>query len=328
LKPLRHSGTNLAGLVTGTFLALAGTVTPGFAGPTIPRTPEPPFVVAIDAGHGGAATPDPEQLFDPGSSAFGLAEKDLTLDLAKRLEARFAAERIQTFMTRTRDEFLTVGERVRRAQAAGANAFISIHINAYAPDPTAGGSIVLYPREGSAGFAGVIRAQLSGALQAWQIEDLGAVLKSELWTKLEIPTVTVEPAYLTNPREADLLKQDDFKDAIVTGVVNGLIAAFPDLERVRTSTLPPQPLTALPARGPAAAANPRSLPAPRGERELRSLWPAALILVALLLAPRVRQLFSARPDGAFSLPRRRRRSIADMVYPVPRASGQGKASRK
>lgn len=328
MKPLRHPGVNLAGLVAGTFLALAGTVTPGFAGPTIPRTPEAPFVVAIDAGHGGTATPDPEQLFDPGSSGFGLAEKDLTLDLAKRLEARFAAERIQTFLTRTRDEFLTVGERVRRAQAAGADAFISIHINAYPPDPTAGGSLVLYPRQGSAGFAGVVRSELNSALQPWQIEDGGAVLKSELWTKLEVPTVTVEPAYLTNPREADLLRRDDFKDAIASGVVKGLIAAFPDLEHVRTSTLHPQPLTTLSAPGPAAATTPRSVPAPRGERELRSLWPAALVLVALLLAPRVRQLFAARPDaGVISVPRRRRRSIAEMVYPVSRA-GPGKSSRK
>jgi N-acetylmuramoyl-L-alanine amidase len=328
LKPLRHPRTNLARLLAGTFLALVGTVTPGFAGQTLPRTPEAPFVVAIDAGHGGAATPDPEQLFDPGSSAFGLAEKDLTLDLARRLEARFAAERIQTFMTRTRDEFLTVGERIRRAQSAGADAFISIHINAYAPDATAGGSVVLYPRQGSAGFADVMRAQLTDALQAWQIEDLGAVLKTELWTKLEIPTVTVEPVYLTNPREVDLLKQDDFRDAIVIGLVKGLIAAFPDLEHVRTSALHPPPLSALSAPGPAAATNARSAPAPRGERELRSLWPAALILVALLLAPRVRQLFAARPDaGAISVPRRRR-SIAAMVYPTRRTSDQAKASRK
>jgi N-acetylmuramoyl-L-alanine amidase len=328
LKPLRHREANLAGLVVGTFLALAGTVTAGFAGPTIPRTPEAPFVVAIDAGHGGTATPDPEQLFDPGSSAFGLAEKDLTLDLAKRLDARLTAERIQTFMTRTQDEFLTIGERVRRVQAARADALISIHINAYAPDPTAGGTVMLYPREASAGFARTIGAQLTDALQAWQIEDGGAVLKTELWSKLEIPTVTVEPAYLTNPREADLLKRDDFKDAIVGGLVTGLIAAFPDLERVRITALHPPPLTAQSAPGPAAAANSRSLPAPRGERELRSLWPAALILIALLLAPRVRQLFATRPDDGAILPRRRRRSIAEMVYPVSRAWGQGKSSRK
>jgi N-acetylmuramoyl-L-alanine amidase len=295
----------------------------------MPQTPEAPFVVAIDAGHGGTATPDPEQLFDPGSSAFGLAEKDLTLELAKRLDARFAAERIQTFMTRTQDEFLTVGERLRRVQAARADALISIHINAYSPDSTASGSIVLYPSAGSAGFADAMRAQLTSALQAWQIDDGGTVLKSELWSKVEIPSVTVEPAYLTNPREADLLKRDDFKDAIVSGVFNGLIAAFPGLERARTLAPHPQPLTALPAPGPAAATSSRSLPATRGERELRSLWPAALILIALLLAPRVRQLFAAHPDdSAMSLSRRRRRSIADMVYPIRRAWGQGRASRK
>jgi len=43
----------------------------------------------------------------------------------------------------------------------------------------------------------------------------------------------VEPAYLTNPRERTLLLQDDFRDAIATGVFQGMMAADPEIEQTR-----------------------------------------------------------------------------------------------
>ena len=46
-------------------------------------------------------------------------------------------------------------------------------------------------------------------------------------------TATVEPVYLTNPREAALLQQSDFRDAIVRGVFTGMLAADPAIESTR-----------------------------------------------------------------------------------------------
>jgi hypothetical protein len=51
--------------------------------------------------------------------------------------------------------------------------------------------------------------------------------------RTDVPTVTVEPAYLTNPRERTLLLQDDFRDAIATGVFQGMMAADPEIEQTR-----------------------------------------------------------------------------------------------
>ncbi len=286
----------------GAVLSLAITGAPAVAGAGLPQVPEAPFLVAVDAGHGGTASSDPEQLFDPGVSGFGLEEKDITLELAQRMQARFRAERVPVLLTRTRDEFVTSAERMRRAQVAHADAFISVHINSDASDSTAGGSLVLYPNAASSPLAETVRGQLRAALAPWQLDDRGAILKPDLWAKLEMPTVTVEPAFLSNAQEAELLKSAPFKEAIAGAVVQGLLAAFPDLPRARTAAeLETQglvlraPPPALPSRRPA--------PAPARGRDLRAAWPAVLFVMGVLLASGLRRHAHRRRSLARAGPR-------------------------
>ncbi len=77
-------------------------------------------VIVIDPGHGGN---------DPGArTASGELEKTIVLDFAHRLKERLEASgRYKVVMTRSDDTFVALGERVRRARAANAALFISIH---------------------------------------------------------------------------------------------------------------------------------------------------------------------------------------------------------
>jgi len=78
--------------------------------------------VVIDAGHGGN---------DPGAiGRNGLKEKDVNLDIAKRLSALLKAEGVQTVLTRSSDKFIPLSTRVNIANRSGAELFISIHSNA------------------------------------------------------------------------------------------------------------------------------------------------------------------------------------------------------
>jgi len=78
--------------------------------------------VVVDAGHGG---------HDPGAvGRTGLKEKDVNLDIAKRLANRLRLEGVTVVMTRSTDKFIPLGERVHIANAAKADLFISIHANA------------------------------------------------------------------------------------------------------------------------------------------------------------------------------------------------------
>ena len=80
--------------------------------------------IVIDAGHGGK---------DWGAiSCHHLAEKDLTLTLAKALKENLETSLgCKVILTRSRDQFLTLEERTRIANEAKADLFISIHVNAH-----------------------------------------------------------------------------------------------------------------------------------------------------------------------------------------------------
>lgn len=78
--------------------------------------------VVIDPGHGGN---------DPGAiGRSGLREKDVNLDIAKRLSRLLRNEGIEVLMTRSTDKFIPLDRRVEIANNSGADLFISVHANA------------------------------------------------------------------------------------------------------------------------------------------------------------------------------------------------------
>lgn len=78
--------------------------------------------IYIDAGHGGQ---------DSGAVGNGLQEKNIVLEIARQMDKILATEyeNVQTAMTRMDDTFVSLSERANRANAWGADAFISIHCN-------------------------------------------------------------------------------------------------------------------------------------------------------------------------------------------------------
>jgi len=192
-----------------------------------------PYVIALDPGHGGSMTSDPNQLWDPGVVRGSIMEKDITLDLARRLRTLLQRERVRVVLTRSRDEYVEISERWNRVHASGARLFISLHVNAFDGDSSINGQTVLYPKPNSLAFAQAIDAGIAQTLGRYQVADDGVALKPELWVHSDIPTATIEPAYLTNAREAGLLQESDFRDAIAMGVFQGLLAFDPQIEATR-----------------------------------------------------------------------------------------------
>ena len=92
---------------------------------TVPPTPERSRLdtVVIDPGHGGK---------DPGAMAHGLQEKDIVLDVARKL-GNYIKNRLdlEVVYTRTDDRFIALEERGHLANRKGGDLFISLHANAY-----------------------------------------------------------------------------------------------------------------------------------------------------------------------------------------------------
>lgn len=76
--------------------------------------------VVLDPGHGGE---------DSGTRGDEIIEKELTLDIAQRLEAELVADGFQVELTRRDDSFVSLRERAVYANEHKADLFVSIHIN-------------------------------------------------------------------------------------------------------------------------------------------------------------------------------------------------------
>lgn len=91
--------------------------------------------IVIDPGHGGK---------DPGAMAFGLKEKNIVLKVARETAARLREKyHYEVILTRDRDVFLPLEERIAIANTKKADLFVSIHVNAH-PSPAVRGIETFY----------------------------------------------------------------------------------------------------------------------------------------------------------------------------------------
>jgi N-acetylmuramoyl-L-alanine amidase len=194
------------------------------AATTDPAAPRP-FLVALDAGHGGS--PDnnnPGQPYDSGAvGTNGLLEKDLALDEVMRVRRLLEAQGVDVLLTRDSDVFMDITPRMQKALDAHADLFVSIHFNGFT-DPASAGSLVLYPKDSSQPFATTLANALARHLGTFGVLPDGLQYRPEMFQHAAMPTATIEPLFLTNATEAALMSRDDVRDAIARAVVDGIDA--------------------------------------------------------------------------------------------------------
>ena len=107
-----------------------------------PLDSDRPIIVAVDAGHGGD---------DPGAIGHGgTREKDVTLAIARALAQRINEEPgMRAVLTRNRDEFIELKDRIRRAQDAKADLFVSVHADSIRDASIAGASVYVLSERGA-----------------------------------------------------------------------------------------------------------------------------------------------------------------------------------
>jgi N-acetylmuramoyl-L-alanine amidase len=99
------------------------------------------IVVAVDAGHGGK---------DPGARGpTGAREKDVVLRISKRLaEAINAEPGMRAVLTRDKDQFVHLRQRLERGRSAGADLFVSIHADAFRDRRVRGATVYVLSGKG------------------------------------------------------------------------------------------------------------------------------------------------------------------------------------
>jgi N-acetylmuramoyl-L-alanine amidase len=204
--------------------------------------------VVVDAGHGG---------HDAGATAPGLPpEKDIALDVAKRVAALLRNEGVRVLMTREDDTFLPLRQRNSLASQANADIFVSVHANAATPSARGVETWVCAPARDAASARLAARENL-GAGEVHQLTEMLAQLLVETKTEesrslavriqeelaavsgspnrgvreagfvvllgLRVPSVLVEIGFLTHPTEGKLLATPEYRQRIARAIAQGVL---------------------------------------------------------------------------------------------------------
>ncbi len=210
--------------------------------------------VVLDPGHGGS---------DPGAVGVGgILEKDLTLDLARRLKKKLEKLGLEVRFTRDGDRFVALEERTAIANTARADLFISLHFNAHKVKKLSGietfyldltddrYSLKLAARENatseksisdlqyiladlalkshvedSAVLARQVQASLVGSLRKRYKKVRDLKVKYALFYVLlgaRMPAILVEASFISNPDEAARCADKTYRERLAEAIAKGV----------------------------------------------------------------------------------------------------------
>ncbi|WP_066188855.1 N-acetylmuramoyl-L-alanine amidase family protein [Gracilibacillus timonensis] len=172
------------------------------------------YKIIIDPGHGGE---------DPGSiGVSGSYEKDFTLSLAMKVfHLMDDIPRIEVYMTRDKDVFLSAETRVRPkfANDLKADLYISLHANTFT-DPSVSGTETYYYDQSSFALANMLHKYVA---EATGFRNRG-VKKEDLFVLRDtnMPAILLEIGYMTNPKEEQTMLTETFQQQVAKSIKNGV----------------------------------------------------------------------------------------------------------
>ena len=210
--------------------------------------------IIIDPGHGGK---------DPGTMHNGVVEKDVNLDIAKRLKTILDKLGYKVLLTRTTNKGISLSERVQFSRRNKGDLFVSIHVNAAENTSISGLEtyILDFARTSSASRLATVENADSGRLgdmdkilteiltgartnesrrlaENIQKSTLSYLKKNGATTRdggvkgapffvlvgSSMPSVLVEVGYCSNKKEASRLKTTKHRQRLAQGLANGIHA--------------------------------------------------------------------------------------------------------
>ena len=169
--------------------------------------------VVIDAGHGGS---------DCGAIGEKIFEKDVTLDIAKRLKAILESAGVQTVMTRVDDSFVSLQDRTAVTNNANPNIFVSVHVNSCESSTVVGLETHWYNSADSQELAQTVQDSISGTIKSLN----RGTFKSKFYVinHTSVPAILVEVGFISNTDERSQMLTDDRKNKTAQSIAKGIFS--------------------------------------------------------------------------------------------------------
>lgn len=167
--------------------------------------------VVLDAGHGGS---------DYGAIRAGINEKDITLDVTKRVQAILQSKGVITQMTRNSDETVSLLDRTVTCANASPDIFVSIHVNS-SVRPDIYGIETHYYHQNSLDLAQTLHASLISHIKT---RDRG-LFKSKFYVinHTNVPAILVEIGFISNDAERAQLISEERKQQTAKSIAEGIL---------------------------------------------------------------------------------------------------------
>lgn len=180
----------------------------------IPLSKIPSKRIVIDAGHGGT---------DYGAIRGDINEKDIVLDVAKKVQKELTKLGHTVIMTRSTDDFISLQDRVELSKTEKGDIFVSIHVNSSVKPEIEGVETHYYHQE-SMGLAQSVHEALISNLKPF---DRG-LFKSKFYVinHTEIPAILCEIGFISNEEEQKLLITEKRKRETAKAIVEGVLNYF------------------------------------------------------------------------------------------------------
>lgn len=172
-------------------------------------------VIVLDPGHGGK---------DPGAIFSDLYEKELNLDIAKRVQALLEKDnRFEVHMTRDNDTFIELINRAKFANELNADLFVGIHNNSMPAGFS--GTMLLYNSSKNAENKLIADVFQNIVQEASGLKGIGTRSREDLVVlkNIEVPGVLVEVACMSNIKDRRELRKNSFKQEIAEAIYNSIV---------------------------------------------------------------------------------------------------------
>ena len=193
-------------------------------------------VVVLDPGHGGQ---------DSGAMCAGVMEKELTLDVARRVDRLLDSQGIATLMTRLGDSYVSLADRAAFGNRVNDSIFVSIHFNED-NKPVASGVETYYaahqivsgptlaswlpffarppsdsPKPESQSLASFIQEAL--VVRTHSIDRGTQAKQFFVIANVTSPAVLIECGFITNKDELSKLASEGYRDQLAAAVADGIL---------------------------------------------------------------------------------------------------------